>query len=102
MPACKTDGKQLGISRTGSTMTMQFLHLCILNMELLNLIVIWDKKKIEISLEVRVPNGTVLNRTEEGMITKYQSLMHEIKRNWNLRKISTILAIIGVTDVIKK
>ena len=66
-------------------------------------IVIWNKTEREATLvEVSVPNDGGLNRAEREKRTKYQGLMYDMKRNWNLREISIIPVIIGATGLMKK
>ena len=66
-------------------------------------IVIWNKKeRVATLVEVSVPNDGGLNRAEREKKTKYQSLMYDMKRNWNLREISIIPVIIGATGLMKK
>lgn len=64
-------------------------------------IVIWDKEKEAILVEVSVHNNAGLYRAERKKITKYQNLMDDRRRNWNLRK-SIIPVIIRVTRFMKK
>ena len=66
-------------------------------------IVIWDKKdRVATLIEVSVPCDSGLNRAEREKITKYQGLMYDMKRNWNLREITIIPVIIGATGLMKK
>ena len=66
-------------------------------------IVIWNKaEKVATLVEVSVPNDGGLNRAEREKKTKYQGLMYDMKRNWNLREISIIPVIIGATGLMKK
>ena len=62
-------------------------------------IVIWDKKDQVATSE---PCDSGLNRAEREKRTKYQSLMYDMKRNWNLRDISIVPVIIGATGLMKK
>lgn len=43
-----------------------------------------------------------MNRAEREKVTKYQGLMYDMKRNWNLREITIILVIKGATGLMKK
>ena len=66
-------------------------------------IVVWNKKeRVATLVEVSVPNDSGLNRAEREKVTKYQGLMYDMKRNWNLREISIIPVIIGATGLMKK
>ena len=66
-------------------------------------IVIWDKKeRVATLIEVSVPNDSGLNRAEREKRTKYQGLMYDMKRNWNLQEIHIIPVIIGAKGLIKK
>ena len=66
-------------------------------------IVIWDKKeRVATLIEVSVPCDSGLNRAEREKRTKYQSLMYDMKRNWDLREISLVPVIIGATGLMKK
>ena len=53
-------------------------------------------------VEVSVPNDGGLNRAEREKVTKYQGLMYDMKRNWNLRDITIIPVIIGATGLMKR
>ena len=66
-------------------------------------IVIWDREeKSATVIEVSVPNDSGLNRAEREKITKYQGLIYDMKRNWNLQEINIIPVIIGAKGLMKK
>ena len=63
-------------------------------------ITIWNRAhKVATLVEVSVPNDGGLNRAEREKKTKYQALMYDIKRNWNLKEVAIILVIIGATGM---
>ena len=65
--------------------------------------VVWNKReRVATLVEVSVPSDSGLNRAEREKVTKYQGLMYDMKRNWNLREISIIPVIIGATGLMKK
>ena len=53
-------------------------------------------------IEVSIPHDSGLNRAEREKVTKYQGLMHDMKRNWNLKEISIDPVISGATGLQKK
>ena len=53
-------------------------------------------------IEVSVPCDAGLNRAEREKRNKYQGLMYDMKRNWNLREITIVPVIIGATGLMKK
>ena len=66
-------------------------------------LVIWDKaEKRAMIIEVSVPHDSGLNRAEREKVTKYQGLMHDMRRNWNLKEISIVPVISGATGLQKK
>ena len=65
-------------------------------------ITIWNRAdKVATLVEVSVPNDGGLNRAEREKKTKYQALMYDIKRNWNLKEVAIIPVIIGATGMMK-
>ena len=66
-------------------------------------LVVWDKaEKRALIIEVSIPHDSGRNRAEREKVTKYQGLMHDMKRNWNLKEISIVPVISGATALLKK
>ena len=63
---------------------------------------LWNKaERVATLVEVSVPNDGGLNRAEREKKTKYQALMYDMKRNWNLKEVAIIPVIIGATGLMK-
>ena len=64
--------------------------------------VIWDRaKKTANVVEVTVSNNFGLNRAERLKLLKYQDLINDLRKTWELEDISIIPVVVGSTGLVK-
>ena len=74
-------------------------YYCFLTINIIIIIIIYIYI-IATIIDVAVPGDTRILDREQEKILKYQDLKREIKKNWNLRKVTIVPVVIGALGTI--